>query len=110
MYLENKTSAITIAGEIMYSEEEKLKLIEKFKQSGKRSTQFSREHNICKTTFSDWLKKYNKRDNESFVEVKIPKTIQGSYVIIKRNGFEIQVDETTSIQSLTTVLKALSAL
>jgi len=94
----------------MYSKEEKLKLIEEFRQSGKKQTQFSREHNICHTTFSNWLKKYNKRDDESFVEVKIPKTIQESYVIIKRNGFEIQVNETTSVQSLITVLKALAAL
>jgi len=92
-----------------YSDEEKTRLLEGWKGSGKSVYAYARENELKQSTFAKWVKK-EKEGKIGFVEISAHKTTAN------RNAFEIQIEKgdikiqiplTTNADELRAIFKAL---
>jgi len=78
-----------------FSTEEKARLLEDWKQSGKSISAYARENGLARRTFTKWLKA-ERETGPCFVEVAAPAKAQAAHappqeIRIEKGGIEIHV-------------------
>ena len=76
-----------------YSKEEKAKLLEEWRQSGKKISAFVRENGLVRWTFTRWIKT-EMESKKSFVEVPLQvlqKTSQEPEILIEKGDIKVHI-------------------
>ena len=92
-----------------YSKEEKAKLLEGWKKSGKSISTYVKDMGLVRWTFTKWLKAYRK-ENPRFVEVAAPaepSLVFAPELLIEKGDVKIHVPLTVGRNELYTVIDGL---
>jgi len=76
-----------------YSKEEKVKLLEEWRRSGKKISVFVRENGLVRWTFTRWIKT-EMESKKSFVEVPLQvlqKTSQEPEILIEKGDIKVHI-------------------
>jgi len=95
--------------EMRFSKEEKEKLLEEWKLSGKSAWSFAREKTLCQQTFAKWVRTEKERKN-GFVQIaaqKMSASRNSAEILIEKGDMKIHVPLNISSNEITTLLKGL---
>ncbi len=81
-------------------------LVYKFNSSGLSMTQFSKNNNIKSTTFTYWVKMFNKPTKTSSNLVKLPKfeMVEQEPIHLSINNFKLEIPWNTSTEKISKIL------
>lgn len=106
-----------------YLDAEKIKLVKTFIASGDSMNHWCGEMNLPHSTFHGWVKKYNIKQSNDFIEIKVPPIPKrklnkdivsapkgSSTLVIEHGNFKIGVEAGVDTNFLRTILKVVATL
>ena len=94
-----------------YSEEEKAKLLEGWRQSGKSISAYVKENGLVRWTFTKWLKA-ERNAEQSFVEIPaqlLPPLNQAQEILVEKGDIKIHIPLVLESGQLRAVMEGLGA-
>ena len=94
-----------------YSKEEKAKLLQEWRQSGKRISVFVRENGLVRWTFAKWIKA-ERESKIGFVEVPLQalqNTPQVPEILIEKGDIKVHIPLGLSCHEIRAVIESLRA-
>jgi len=89
-----------------YSKEEKARLLEDWRQSGKKAWTYAKEKGLIPQTFCSWVKRETKQEH-GFVEIR-QQTIQPtSGILVEKGDVKIYIPLGMSTGELYTIMKGI---